>query len=523
MKKQFFILWLVMIPVLTVSCTDDEGLQDIPIGEPTDIDAKITLTQDNSGLVSILPKAQNVNSFYADFGDGSEISDTIAVGESFSHTYEEGNYEMKIVALSISGKKAELIQPLEISFNPPENLEVTIENDGVQSNTVNVSLSADFASSFEVDFGEDGVDSVLSGSIDEVVSYTYQQPGNYTITVEVMGSASQTTTYIEQDFEVIEILVPLIAAPRPMTPSPNVIAIYSDRYTPITVTELPTEWSDTNFEEIQIEENNTIKYSELAFTGIVTQYDNPTDLTDMDFVHFDYWTPDATELSFKIVNTVVGQEDIETVSPITQGQWISAKIPLADFDMDRSQVTQLLFDTLGNPSTVYIDNLYFSKEVAQEPTVSAPVPTENQANVISIYSDTFTPTTVSELPTEWSSSGYEVVQIEGNNTIKYSNLDFTGIVTDYGSPTDLSAMTHVHFDYWSPDAEELGIKLVNTVSGQEDIEPFGDLILGEWIGVDILLADFDMDRSQVTQLIFDNLVQEDANVTVYIDNFYFYN
>jgi len=58
---------------------------------------------------------------------------------------------------------------------------------------------------------------------------------------------------------------------------------------------------------------------------------------------------------------------------------------------------------------------------------------------------------------------------------------------------------------------------------QEDLANAGALTLGEWVSVDIPLADFDMDLSAVTQLIFDNLVEADADDTVYIDNFYFYN
>ena len=84
----------------------------------------------------------------------------------------------------------------------------------------------------------------------------------------------------------------------------------------------------------------------------------------MEFVHFDYWSADATSLGFKIVNTVLGQEDIENVGEVVLDQWVSVDIPLADFDMDRSQVTQLLFDALGNRATVFIDNLYFYRSPA---------------------------------------------------------------------------------------------------------------------------------------------------------------
>ena len=317
--------------------------------------------------------------------------------------------------------------------------------------------------------------------------------------------------------------VPTTAAPTPTQDAADVIAIYSDAYTPITVTEFPTEWSSSGYEEVQIAGNNTVKYAGLDFTGIVTDYGNPTDLTGMTHVHFDYWTADGEEIGLKLVNTVVSQEDIET-RVTTKNEWVSVDIALDDFAFDRSQVTQILFDNIpaGN-ITLYMDNLYFYAEATggDAPTTAAPTPTRDAADVISIYSDAYTPTTVTELPTEWSGSGFEAIQIEGNNTIKYFDLDFTGIVTDYGNPTDLSSMTHVHFDYWSPDGETIGLKLVNTTTdpAQEDIETTG-VAQGQWVGVDIALDDFAFDRSAVTQILFDNMVA--GTITLYMDNLYFY-
>ncbi|MBD0849994.1 carbohydrate binding domain-containing protein [Maribacter arenosus] len=337
----------------------------------------------------------------------------------------------------------------------------------------------------------------------------------------ILGEAGEIIPPVEAE-------EPTTAAPAPILPESDVISVYSDSYTPTTVSELPTEWSGSGFEEIQIEGNNTIKYSDLDFTGIVTDYGNPTDLTAKAFVHFDYWTADGTELGIKLVNTAVdpAQEDLESFGTVIQGQWVSVDIALDDFAMDRSQVTQILFDNLvaGADITLYIDNLYFHNGQPTGPTSAAPTPTVAEADVISIYSDSYTPTTVSELPTEWSGSGFEEIQIEGNNTIKYSDLDFTGIVTDYGNPTDLTAMTHVHVDYWTADGTELGIKLVNTAVDpvQEDLESFGTVTQGQWVSVDIALDDFAMDKSQVTQILLDNLVAGDANITVYIDNLFFY-
>ena len=84
----------------------------------------------------------------------------------------------------------------------------------------------------------------------------------------------------------------------------------------------------------------------------------------MTHVHFDYWTPDATSLGLKLVNTGSGygdgdplKEDIKYVPTVVTGSWVSVALPLSEFTTDRSAITQLLFESSG--ATVYIDNLYF--------------------------------------------------------------------------------------------------------------------------------------------------------------------
>jgi ribosomal protein S8E len=524
MKNLKQILCLVFVLGTYFACTQDDDNTDYVnvVAAPVNVSVLTTVTQDNSGLVTILPTAKGATSFLVNYGDGStDDSVTFQSGQSTERIYAEGTYVITVTAIGINGKTTTITQDLVVSFIAPQNLVVTIENDSSISKQVNLTASAEFAMSYEVDFGEAGSAPVI-GNIEDTVLFQYQEAGTYTITVTAFSAAIETTSYTEE-FVVTEILQPIVAAPAPIRPASNVISIYSDAYTPITTTEFPTSWSQTGFEEIQVEGDNVIKYSELAFTGIVTDYSNATDLTNMDFVHFDYWTADASELSFKIVNTVANpaQEDIQSSGTITQGEWVSIDIALDDYAIDRSQVTQLLFDTLGNTANVFIDNLYFYVDAPTMPLVAAPTPTINAANVISIYSDAYTPINVTEFPTSWSDTGFQEIQVQGNNIVNYFDLAFTGIVTDYGNPTDLTGMDFVHFDYWSPNASTLGLKLVNTAANpvQEDIESPAAITLGTWVSVDIPLDNYAIDRSQVTQILFDALGN---TANLYIDNLYFY-
>ncbi|MDA0356656.1 MAG: PKD domain-containing protein [Bacteroidetes bacterium] len=321
---------------------------------------------------------------------------------------------------------------------------------------------------------------------------------------------------------------PPTAAPTPTHAPGTVISLYSDAYTNISLAEINPGWGQTTvLTEVQIAGNNTWKYENLNFSGIVSDYGNPTDLTSMTHLHFDFWTPQTadpvTVLGMKLVNTNIGSEDLEFAPNVSQGTWMSVDIPLADYSTNLSAVSQFIWDTAaGFDGTVFIDNLYFYALAATEPTTAAPTPTVAAANVISLYSDAYTNIGLSEVNPNWGqSTGLTQVQIAGNNTWKYEALNFSGIVSDYGNPTNLSSMTHLHFDYWTPDMTILGMKLVNTNITQEDIEFAPALSQGTWVSVEIPLANYAVDLTAISQFIWDSAAGPDG--TVFIDNLYFHN
>ncbi|WMI64918.1 hypothetical protein RBH94_12715 [Aestuariibaculum sp. YM273] len=304
----------------------------------------------------------------------------------------------------------------------------------------------------------------------------------------------------------------------------NVVSIYSDAYTSVGISELNPNWGQTTtLTEVNLNGNNIWLYEALNYTGIVTDYGNPTNLASMDYVHFDYFTPDAEALGLKLVNTVVNQEDIVFVDEIVRGTWVSVTIPMSEFNIDPSAVTQLLFDTAGGSAKVYIDNLYFYSDSSTQPEVTAPVPTIAQADVISIYSDAYTGVTLNEVNPDWGqTTSLSDFSVNGDNIWLYQSLNYSGIVTDYGNPTDLTGVKYLHFDYYTPDATTLGFKIVNTALDQvmEDIVFLPKIITGTWVSVTIPLSKYNLDFSNITQLIWDT---SGGSATVYVDNIYFHN
>ena len=370
--KYTFRLCLVALIIISCSQEDDNTNYVDSIAAPTNLSASVSVTQDNTGLVTITPLGEGVVNFTINFGDGSDVSEAMRPGQSVEHTYAEGSYEAIITASGLNGLKTSITQPIVVSFNPPENLVVTIENDAAISKQVNVTATADYALSYEVYFGEPGNDNPVVGNNGETVSYTYQEAGIYTIRVVSMSAAIETTEYVEE-FEVTAILQPLAAAPSPVRSQSDVISIYSDAYTsPDPIDYYPNWGQTTTYAQIDVNGNNIIQYGGLTYQGIDFNT-APIDASSMEFLHIDIWTADS-DFSAKLSPISSGPNETAYDLTLTADQWTSFDIPLSFFTdqnplVDFSDIIQFKFD--GIPSgegTIFVDNLYFYKTPSQVQT-----------------------------------------------------------------------------------------------------------------------------------------------------------
>ncbi len=176
---------ILIVTLIFSSCVRDSDIFDIveSIDAPTNISADFFITQDNTGLVKITPNGEGVTQFEIYFeADNNEFA-TVGIGESVERTYSEGNYQVKIVGLSLNGNATEVLQPLVVSFLPPENLVATIENDPTNNFQINVSATADYATMFEVYFGDVENEEATPLMVDETISHVYEEIGVYDVTV----------------------------------------------------------------------------------------------------------------------------------------------------------------------------------------------------------------------------------------------------------------------------------------------------------------------------------------------------
>jgi hypothetical protein len=531
MKNLKLILSLFVLTIF-LGCSDENNDVDLDgVNAPSNISALTTITQDNSGNVTFLPRGEGVTQFEIYFGDSTTAPVFVNPGGTITHKYKEGKFQAKIVGVTINGKKTETIQEVTVSFLAPTNFEPTIT---IGSNlSINVIAKAELETFFQVYFGDVANEVPVDFMEGEVISHTYLNPGTYQVRVVALSGGLATTEKTQA-----VTVTNLFAAPVPTIPAANVISMFSDSYTNVAVDTWRTSWSQANLEEIDISGNKTKKYSALNFVGIEATT-SPINASAMTFFHTDIWSSDLTEFKVKLVdfgaNGVFGGGDDKeheiTISNPEKEKWVSLDIPLSDFTglTTRSHIAQLIF--VGAPSgntTVYVDNVFFYNKAGS--ITAAPTPTVAASKVISMFSDAYTNVPVNTWRTSWSSATLTDLSINGNATKKYSALDFVGIEAT-STPINATAMTHFHTDVWSSDFTQFKIKLVDfgangAFGGGDDVEheiTISSPAKGSWVSLDIPLSSFTglTTRAHIAQLIY--VGAPAGNNTVYIDNVYFHN
>lgn len=170
---------------------------------------------------------------------------------------------------------------------------------------------------------------------------------------------------------------PAAAAPTP--PARNaadVISLFSNAYTNVTVDAWSAVWDDSDVADLTVAGDAVKKYTFTNFAGIDFS-SHKFNASSMTGFHMDIWTPDdvipgdvltikcvdfgggsaeATSFILTVVHTASG-----SIPALEKGKWISIDVPLTAFTgtLTRSDLAQLVLTcTLNN---LYIDNLYFYK------------------------------------------------------------------------------------------------------------------------------------------------------------------
>lgn len=183
---------------------------------------------------------------------------------------------------------------------------------------------------------------------------------------------------------------PSIAAPVPSArATSDYLSIYSDAYTNVSGTDFNPYWNQTTIvSDYVINGNNNKKYEQFNYQGI--QLSGVVNVSGMQYVHIDIWTPNCTGFDLYLINTTPSLvEQKVTVTPTLNG-WNSFDIPLSQFNtVALNNITQFKLEARPFGTTVvYWDNLYFWKASSlSAPTLSVTQPTcTNSTGTITVTS-----------------------------------------------------------------------------------------------------------------------------------------
>ena len=159
------------------------------------------------------------------------------------------------------------------------------------------------------------------------------------------------------------------------------------------------------------------------------------------------------------------------------------------------------------------------------PTTPAPTPPGRApANVVSVFSEAYTNIAGVNFNPNWGqSTQFSEVSINGNATLRYGNLTYQGF--EIGPAMNLTGMTRMHFDMWTPDNTNFQFFLISpspTTERATTVTP----TLGGWQSIDVPLTTFTpVVLTNIFQMKLEGQPQANGvgSNTVFLDNIYFHN
>ena len=361
MKKLKYLLNVFLASALIFACVEEiENNIDFveTIQAPTNVSAMISITQDNTGVVTITPTGEGVVSYTVDFGDGSDSSDSVNPGNSVVNTYPEGTYEAIITAVGLNGEVTETVVSVVVSYSAPENLLVTINNVPGNAFDITVSASADLAASFEVYFGDQGADEAPTPlQIGETLTYTYSNVGEYTVTVVALSGGAATTEYSE----VVTIVNPLLMPIDFEDPTLNYSFVDFGNAQSTVIPNPDPSGVNTSSTVAQ-----SVKFSgSEVWAGSFLTIDEPVDFSSLNNIAVDVWTSEVGEVvKLKLENSANPDinTEVDMTTTVNQGwETLIYDFSASDLSQDYDRVVIFFdFGNVGDDTSYYFDNIRLS-------------------------------------------------------------------------------------------------------------------------------------------------------------------
>jgi PKD repeat protein len=528
-------LWLVLLmaPIIFMtSCGKDDDPIPVPIAS-----FQATVDADDFFKVNFINVSQNATIYAWDFGDNVGTS----AEESPSYTYSaSGNYTVTLTASDAAGKSAEFSKDITIT-DPDEALTLltgsvsktwkliregaafgvgpseaqfslwfAAVNDGSRNCIYDDEFTFTRAGGFEFNdagtmFGEAGV---YGGTDKESLTETCFEATVANMTVDgVDNSAWLSSTSHTYVYDVPNNKITLTGE-----------GAWMGSYRMGTTEEVSVPQSSVAFAAklksggatgVDTLETVWVNSNTNVWKAIYVSYANPADEPTLVAVNANF---DVSTDGFTATFTNKSSGATTFAWDFGDGSISTDENPVHTYAADGTYTVTLTAsdgaDSDGVSKDVLIDTA--------NPTDAAPTPTLLEADVISIFSDTYTAYAGLNTDPAWGQgTDATVLEIAGSNVWKLAGLDYQGLSWE-NTPEDVSGMTMVHVDIWSKNVVTTNLSLIG--AGESPVALTTEA--GVWKSFDIALSEWDaaVDLTAVIQFKFDAA----GAPTIFVDNIYFY-
>lgn len=186
-------------------------------------------------------------------------------------------------------------------------------------------------------------------------------------------------------------------------------------------------------------------------------------------------------------------------------------------------------DLVGNISENSKEVKVTTPAYVPTPNVAAPVPDHDAKDVLSIYSDAYSPawTTLNGFNENWwQAPSMEEKEIDGDKFLRYHALISGGMVGWQFAKFDASGMTYIHVDIWPSISGE--IKMGPTSDGEGGGNPVASVTLAvvqeQWNSFDIPVTDLQAANASfdLTKVFQNQFTEYSAQTEFSVDNVYFW-
>jgi len=360
--KNIFAITLLLI--VAFSCKKEiDNLKYLDnVTAPANLAVSFDITQDNTGLVTIVPNAEGATKYLVKFGDvDGETPTEFGLNDAITHTYGEGVYTVEVTAKGITGLTTKVQEELNVTFKAPENLVVNITQDEVNPRIVRVSATADFATVMEIYFGDVADEDPVTALPGEEVEHTYAEPGDYDIKVVAKSGGAATVEYTET--------ITISAASDPVTlpidfESFTVNYAFTDFGNAVSsVIDNPdTTGINTSARVAQMVKTDGAE----TWAGAFLTLETPIDFTVNKIFKVKTWSPKAgATVKFKVENLDNGDVNMEVDAVTTvSNEWEELSFDFSAINMDNSYQKVVIFFDFGNPGD---DSYYFYDDIKLVP------------------------------------------------------------------------------------------------------------------------------------------------------------